>query len=417
MDTVWIHDLAKPEFSPQMQKILDSMGGRAPACVFEVDALLEAASKQADGLTDFGDPWFREPLGVLCDALNNEVALSPQGRVSLFMQFVTLLKNRLRMEDLLRRHPEIHDVPVEQPVIITGFFRTGSTHLHNTLAANPALRYLPMWEAFEPVPPPGETAKDTAPRIDRMAKSLGFLHTAMPFYKRMLDCTPTYAHEELNLLAMSFSSMYFEVLVTAPSFREWYLSHDQTPAYAYLKKSMQVMTWLRGGERWLLKCPQHLEQLRPLMNVFPDASVVFTHRDPVAVIASMATMMCYTQRMTSPSPDPAEVGRYWASRIGNMADGCLRDRAAVPAAHSLDVLFDDFMADEAGTVRRIYEMAGQPYTPEAQKVTEEYLASHGRSRHGRLEYRLSDFGLDAAELRAMVSSYTARFGVREVTIR
>lgn len=416
MDTVRIHDLADPEFSPEVREVLAAMGTMAPTDAFDPDVLLEAASKQSGGLSDFGDPWFRQPLGVLCTALRQEAGLSPAGRTALYFQLVELLQNRLRIEDLLRRHPEIHDVPIERPIIITGLFRTGSTHLHNTLSADPALRHLPMWEATEPVPPPGETPDDPGPRIARIGSTLQFMDSAMPYFRRMLDCTPTYAHEELNVLALSFSSMHFETQVMVPSYRDWYLATDQTPAYAYLKRAMQVMTWLRGGERWVLKCPQHLEQLRPLLNVFPDAHVVFTHRDPVAVVASMATMICYALRMNTASPDPAAVGAYWARRIGNLLDGCLRDRALVPAERSVDVLFDEFMADEAGTVRRVYEVTGQPYTSGAQRATGEYLTSHRRGRHGRVDYRMADLGLDTAELRAAVAAYNARFGVREARV-
>jgi hypothetical protein len=388
------------------------MATMAPACALEPAALMEAATAQTD-LTDFGDSGFREPLEILCTSLRDEAGLSPAGRTAQFFQFVELLKNRLRIEDLLRRYPEIHDVPIERPIIITGLFRTGSTHLHNILSADPSIRSVPLWEANEPVPPPGETADDPGPRIERATGTLDFMHVAMPHFKRMLDFTPTYAHEELNLLALSFASMHFETQVMVPSYRDWYLSADQTPAYAYLKKTMQVLTWLRGGQRWLLKCPQHLEQLGPLRTVFPDAAVVFTHRDPVAVTASMATMVCYAMRMSTASPDPAGVGKYWAERIGNLLDGCLRDRDLIPAEQSIDVLFHEFMADEIGTVRRIYEMAGQPFTPEARASIEEYLKSHRRGRHGRVDYRLSDLGLDPAERRAALTAYTTRFAVRK----
>ncbi|GHH79018.1 putative sulfotransferase [Streptomyces sulfonofaciens] len=419
MDTVRIEDLAEPRFSAEVREIFDAMATMAPSVAFEPDVLMEAATTQTD-LDDFGDPGFREPLDVLCRSLEIEAGLSASGRTATFFQLVELLKNRLRIEDLVARHPEITRIPIERPIVITGLFRTGSTHLHNVLSADPALRELQLWEANEPVPPPGESLDDPTPRIARTTSTLELMHNAMPHFKRMLDFTPTYAHEELNVLALQFASMHFETQVMVPSYRDWYLSNDQTPAYAYLKRAMQAMTWLRGeraGRRWILKCPQHLEQLRPLMNVFPDARVVFTHRDPAAVTASMATMVCYALRMSTARPDPAAVGKYWAERLGNLLDGLMRDRDVVPAEQSLDVRFHEFMADEKGTVRRIYEMADQPYTHEAQAAVEEYLAGHRRGRNGRVDYRLSDLGLDVSERRAAFAGYVSRFGLKDETVR
>ncbi|WP_255955084.1 sulfotransferase family protein [Streptomyces odontomachi] len=418
MDTVHIEDLAQPEFSPEVREIFDAMATMAPNLPFEPSALLEAATEQT-GLSEFGDPSFKEGLGVLCEALENEAGLSDSGRTAQYFSMVELLKNRLRIEDLVRQHPEILEVPIEKPIVITGLFRTGSTHLHNVLSADPAMRELQLWEANEPVPPPGEALDDPAPRLARAAGTLDLMHKAMPHFKRMLDFTPTYAHEELNVLALEFASMHFETQVLAPSYRDWYLAQDHTPAYAYLKRAMQVMTWLRGekaGTRWILKCPQHLEQIRPLMNVFPDARVVFTHRDPVAVTASMATMVCYALRMTTATPDPHAVGKYWAARLQDLLDGCMRDRELVPAEQSIDVRFHEFMADETGTVRRIYETVGQPYTAEAQAAIEEYLATHRRGRHGRVDYRLTDLGLDVDERRAARAEYLARFDLREENV-
>jgi Sulfotransferase family len=415
VDTVHIEDLADPQFSPEVQEIFGAMATMAPTVAFDPDVLMEAATTQTN-LDDFGDPGFREPLGVLCRSLETEAGLSASGRTAQFFQLVELLKNRLRIEDLIRRHPEIAEVPIERPIVITGLFRTGSTHLHNVLSADPALRELQLWEANEPVPPHGEALDDPAPRLARTTSTLELMHSAMPHFKRMLDFTPTYAHEELNVLALSFASMHFETQVMVPSYRDWYLSNDQTPAYAYLKRAMQVMTWLRGekaGRRWILKCPQHLEQIRPLMNVFPDAHVVFTHRDPVAVTASMATMVCYALRMSTEAPDPHAVGKYWSERLTNLLDGLLRDRDLVPAGQSTDVLFHEFMADEKGTVRRIYERAGQPYTAESEAAVEHYLTTHRRGRNGRVDYRLSDLGIDEAERRAALGAYMERFGLRE----
>ena len=160
-----------------------------------------------------------------------------------------LLKNRLLIEDLLRRHPEILEERIAAPIIICGLPRTGTTHLHNLMSADPALRSLPYWESLEPVlagseqPAPG--APD--PRKERTELALSFLEAVMPYFNRMHEMTVEHAHEEIQLLAIDFSTMLFETTAPMPMWRDAYLARDQRPSYAYLRKILQALQWLRGG--------------------------------------------------------------------------------------------------------------------------------------------------------------------------
>lgn len=402
-----LDDLGSPRFTPAVTEVLKAMAAMAPGCLLEPDALLAAARDQT-GLDDFGGTSFLEPLEVLCTALREEAGLSLYGLTAQYIQLVQLLSNRLRVEDLVHRHPEILDIEIKAPIVIAGMVRTGTTHLQNLLAADPALTHLPYWEAVEPVPPPGDAPGG---RLERTIAALDFVHEAMPHFRSMFDITPTHAHEDINLLALEMSSMHFEVQAMIPSYRDWYRAADQTFAYAYLKKALQVLTWLRGGDRWILKSPQHLEQLEPLLTVFPDAFVVITHRDPVAVTGSMATMICYALRMASDEIDPHAVGRYWAARGTDLLDRCMLDRDLLPPGQSIDVRFHEYMADNLAVVREIYRRSGQPYSPGARKALEDYLRDHERGRHGQVDYRLSDIGLDEDTLREQLSPYAERFGL------
>ena len=242
------------------------------------------------------------------------------------------MKNRLLIEDLLRRHPEILEERIVAPIVICGLPRTGTTHLHNLMSADPALRSLPYWESLEPVlaererPAPG--APD--PRRERTEMALSFLDAAMPYFKRMHEMTVEHAHEEIQLLAIDFSTMLFETTAPMPMWRDAYLARDQRPSYAYLRRVLQVLQWLRGGTRWVLKSPQHLEQFPALVDTFPDATFVVTHRDPVSVTASMVTMLAYTARLTRDRVDVEGIGHYWADRLERMLRP-LRRRARRPA--------------------------------------------------------------------------------------
>jgi hypothetical protein len=223
--------------------------------------------------------------------------------------------------------------------------------------------------------------------------------------------TTSHAHEEIQLMANDFSTMLFEAILPMPVFRDYYKAHDQTPHYEYLKTVLKVLTWQRGGERWVLKSPQHLEQFAPLTRVFPDAVFVLTHRDPVAVIASLATMNCYALRMHKDVIDIDEVARYWADRTEDMLRKCVDDRDLLTADRSMDVAFHDYMRSDIGVVERIYELAGQPLTPDSRAAMDAYVAAHPRGRHGRIDYRISDFDIAPAELRERLRFYTDRFGV------
>ncbi|MCU1463990.1 MAG: hypothetical protein JWO37_4065 [Acidimicrobiales bacterium] len=412
-DVVEIDDLADPKLPDEVVALQRMLAEIAPTMALEPGPRRAAATEET-GLADFGDPAYETRLAVLCDALRAEGNLSPAGHVGACVQLTALLKNRLLIQDLLTRHPEIHDVEIARPIVIAGLPRTGTTHLHNLLAADPALRSLPYWESLEPVlaeserPAPGEPD----PRLARTDATVATINAAMPYFKRMHEMTTEHVHEEIQLLAIDFSTMLFETMALIPSWRDHYLAHDQTPSYRYLETVLKVLTWLRGGERWVLKSPQHLEQFGPLMTVFPDATVVVTHRDPVSVTASMSTMAAYTARMSAASVDPHRVGRYWADRIQAMLGACVRDREALPADQSMDVLFHEFMADDLGTVERIYQLAGQPMAGPSRAALGQYLATHQRDRHGRVRYDLGPLGLDRDDLRRSLRPYGERFAVR-----
>jgi hypothetical protein len=206
--------------------------------------------------------------------------------------------------------------------------------------------------------------------------------------------------------------MLFEASYDVASYAAWYRSHDQTHAYRTLKVLLQVLQFLRpSGERWLLKSPQHLEQLGPLLTVFPDARLVQTHRDPVAVTASMATMAAYSRRTNYLHIDPHRVGTTWAERIELMLLANLRDRPQVPDDQVMDVRFHEYMADQWSVITDVYELAGLELTDDARQRLQTAIDDRPRGRHGRVEYHLDDLGIDGAERRAALRPYQERFRV------
>lgn len=399
-------DLSDPVYPPAAQPIRDGLAGYGANLDLTPAALLTAAAERT-GLDDFGDTAFRERLDVLCTALRDEAGLSDTGVAIAFEQLVGNLVNRLRLEALIAEHPEIEDVEIERPIIICGLPRTGTTHLHNLLAADPALRHLPYWESLEPVPGPGEDTPQ--PRRDRCGAGLELVNTSLPEFRRMHDMTVDHAHEEIQLLANDISGMLFETTYYVPSFAAHYKTHDQAASYRYVKRSLQAMQWLRGGTRWVLKSPQHLEQFPTLAATFPDATFVVTHRDPVEVTLSMMTMICYATRMAVTRPDVAQLTGHWLGRIDDLLAGCIRDRDVLPAGQSIDVRFDDFMADERGTLADIYRLADQPFGDDVRAAMTDFLTEHPRGRYGGVIYDAADLHLDPRALAERFRGYRERF--------
>jgi hypothetical protein len=229
---------------------------------------------------------------------------------------------------------------------------------------------------------------------------------------------PDHIDEDMSLMQLDFSSYYLESLIQmAPKWRDYYLAHDQTPHYEYLKTALKVLTWYRGPRQWVLKCPQHLENLGPLMTVFPDATVVVTHRDPVAVVQSFATILAFTGRTGFRKLDVDAIFEYWSQLAQRFLAAGIRDAHLVPADQRVDVYFDKYMADQMGTVAEVYERAGIGFTDGVRAQIQAYVDAHPRYKHGSIVYDIrEDFGLTPEQVREKFRFYLDLYPVKaEVT--
>ena len=200
------------------------------------------------------------------------------------------------------------------------------------------------------------------------------VNTVMPHFSLMHEMTTDHVHEEIQLLANDVSTMLFETLADVPRWRDYYRAHDQTPHYQYLAIQLKAMQFLRGGRRWLLKSPQHLEQVPVLDRVFPGSIVVFTHRDPVPVALSMVAMITYSARMHRRPVPVEQIAHSWIDRLEQMLNALVRDRDTIGPDRSIDIRFDDFMADEIGVAEKVYDLAGEPFTEPARNAVADYLS-------------------------------------------
>ncbi|MFO1467761.1 MAG: sulfotransferase [Steroidobacteraceae bacterium] len=410
---IHIDDLGEPRLSEVQAGAL--AWGETVEVDFSEQAILGAA-RERTGLADFGAEDFRERLRVLREAWNGDPEITRFHRTVLHGYLVRYASNRLLIHDTLARHPQILEERIERPIIVVGLPRSGTTHLVNLLAADPRLHSLPLWESCEPVPLPGETASGDAtdPRYQRCAAAWAGMQQVTPLIAAMHPMNPDHIHEELELMGPDFASYNFEWLGITPQWRDHYYAHDQAPHYAYMKIVLRLLQWRRGQrKRWVLKCPQHLEQLPVLIRTFPDATVIFTHRDPVAVIQSTVTMQAYTQRMNRRHMALRELMTYWSDRIEHLLRACVRDRSVVPAERSIDSPFHAFMADQMGTMARVYTTAGIELDATALTHLERYIAAHPRGKEGQVLYDLRrDFDADPAALHERFRFYFDHHPVR-----
>ncbi len=407
-----IDDLFDPQLT-QAQVAALAYGDAHPVSLTE-NAVLTAARKWT-GLADFGPDDFRERLNLLLNEWDADADLTNLSRANLYNYTVRYASNRLLIQEALNRDPSIHDEVIDSPIIIAGLPRSGTTHLVNLIAADPRLQSLPLWESYEPVPLPGEQSLPGGidPRYQRCADAWAGMQAVTPLLATMHPMNPDHIHEELELMGPDFASYNFEWLSFVPGWRDHYYSTDQTPHYEYLKTVLKLLQRRHGARRWVLKCPQHLEQLPVLKAVFPDAFVAITHRDPVAVIQSAVTMQAYTARINRKRFDAATIITYWSDRVEHLLRACMDDRQVWPAEQSVDVPFHQFMADDLATAERILAKAGLPMTDQSRQAVAEYVASHPRGKEGRMIYHLErDFGVNPDVLRERFAFYFDAFPVK-----
>jgi hypothetical protein len=389
--------------------------GESQKVTLTVEAVLAAAAEQT-GLDDFGPTDFHERLALWLAEVDDDPNRTGLGRLIHWNDCVRYAASRLRIRDLLKRHPEIHDQRINQPIIVIGLPRSGTTHLVNLIASDQRLRSMPLWEGQEPVPDPREKPGPDGvdPRWHRCQAIWERMRAASPLLASMHPMEPDHIHEELEFLLPDFTSYNLDWVVRAPRWRDYYLAHDQTPHYqGALLTGLKILQWFKPRERWVLKCPQHLEQIGPLMKTFPDATIVRTHRDPVSVLQSAITMQTYAARTSYKSTDPEWYLAYWHDRIRRLLEASVRDRNLLPKDRVVDVYFDRFMKDDLGTVERIYDVAGFPMTSEAHAWMQAYIDAHPRGKEGQVVYDLrKDFGAEPDVLREAYRFYFDVFDVK-----
>jgi hypothetical protein len=406
-----IRDLAEPDYPEAGRAAIEAI--EATPFEFTREAIVAAARAECDG-PFFEDEGTLERLEEYLEAVRADEDQSRIGRFQITQYAKRNLIQRSRLEALFVEHPEIADLPIERPLIIAGLPRSGTTHLLNLISADERLRSLRYWESLEPIP--SLASRRGEAEDDRRSNGLAQLavqNAMMPLFKNMYDVENEGIHEEVELQHMCMSTLLMGAMAVVPDWLESYFERDQRPHYAFLKRAIQALQWLEPRERWILKSPQHLAFVPALIDVFPDATLVVTHRDPVAVFSSWATMFTYAARFSRSPVRPHECAEYALQLMKCQLDALVRDAQHLPPERTEHVYFHAFMADDFGTLERIYARAGLDLDAKTRGAMEHYIATHPRGRHGRILYDIEeDFGIERDRVYALFEDYMQAFPVR-----
>ncbi|MEE2675274.1 MAG: sulfotransferase [Myxococcota bacterium] len=378
----------------------------------DIDALVEEAREKVD-LRDFGDESFREPLGVLVDALENEANLNDVGRGTQHARIVDSLATRLMTEDYIRRHPEILEEDLGEPIVIVGLARTGTTRLHRLLGSGPAFQVARWWEVRYPAPFPGSDWRREDPRIAAAHAEVKATLEAVPALAAVHPWDPEGADEEVMLLEHTFLSWVPESAAHVPSYQRWLNAQDLTDAYRYLARFLRFVQWQkkesgRGGGRWILKSPFHLAYIDPLFEVFPGGRVIQTHRDPLETIPSAASMYRSLHALNTDVVDSHWVGEAVRSRYHAALERCMRARERYAPERFIDVDYRAVGRDAIGEARRIYEWLGLELTGDAERAMRQWSQDNARERRAAHEYTLEEFGFTREGLASDFAEYRQR---------
>jgi hypothetical protein len=402
-------DILAPNEDPRLSDHSIDSSARASnrESPFDETALLADARAEA-GLADFGPPHHLAGLRALLRTYDGN-PFHEQGRVRNRRQVVRWLVTRLRVVDAWKRHPEIRARAIRQPWFLTGLPRSGTSALFNLLAADPSARALLNWEARIPEPLEGLAPGAPDPRRAALAASYERGRVEHTEFAKMHYTSVDTPEECVLLQGSSFSCVQTGVEVMLEPYGSWYRAQPLEALYGYYADLLRLLDWQRPGERWLLKSPAHLWGIRELFAAFPDACVVWSHRDPVASIASVCSMTHLLMRAWM-AVDPVTLGPRVLDFYASSLERGLAARAHCDPERIIDVHHDEIAVDPIAVAERVYARFGRPLAGDARRAIEAHARVHPKGEHGAHVYQLEDYGLTPEMVQRRFASCWERFG-------
>lgn len=386
--------------------------GLAEAPVFEREPLMARVSEEM-GLDDFGDDWFYEPYDRLVAALHSEARLNAAGEWAAMKQFEKMLRDRLWAEQWFARHPEILARPLPHPVIVIGPMRSGTTRMHRLLASDRRFSHMRSFETISPVPGPDFEFGTPDPRISLARRIMAVARLANPRTLNIHPTGPMEPEEELGLLVNSFWGMKNEAQWFVPSYGRWCETHDATGAYRQLARLLKLVGWsqqVSSLRSWLLKTPQHMLDLPALLEVFPDARLIFTHRDPLSVVGSAASLAWNQAIIYSDHADPTRIGEEWLRKTRLQIERMRAVRDRIPRERMIDVHYEEMEGDWCTAMGRVYEFLGLDIAPALEGMERYQRRTRSLKRHPH-HYSLEEFGLTSGRVLEELGDYVAAYDI------
>lgn len=370
------------------------------------ETLIDAAIKTT-GLDDFGCDTFREGLGVLIQDLNRDSDRPMEHRERNRADIICFLSDRLKVIKAHRDRPEIGNLEVKRPVFVMGIPRTGTTLLHNLLSADPARRSLLTWEITHVVPPPTTATLYCDPRALEMIEAHKEKLARDPGSGKYYRFSPILPHEDVFIMAHDFKTTMWEAYGKVPGYRDWIFETDVTSAYDYLKKFLQLHQADAPGP-WVLKAPSHALHIQNLLEVFPDARLVWSHRDPFTAVSSFCSLTRHANNTHAGRADLAWIGENCSWQAAEHANRILDAIDEMGDGSIIQVHYADMIRDPIGTVRQVYQALGDDFTPEAEAGTGAWVADNPQGKFGRHEYKMSEFGISKQKVEPLFERYLSR---------
>jgi hypothetical protein len=372
---------------------------------------LIAQARQATGLEKFDSDSFREGLDVYLADINE--GQPPESAVERVRQHaIQVLANRLKTTDYLDARPELLQRPVERPVFVFGLPRTGTTLLSNLLATDPARRSPLTWEIDDPVPPATTKTLYNDPRALARLEFEREMLEANPEMGKYYRSSAIYPNECVYFMAHDFKTLMLESRCTTLKYRDWLFQTDMTSAYEYHKRFLQLLQADAPGA-WNLKMPSHCLWLETLLKVYPDARLVWTHRDPFTSLGSFCSIIALSHRAFTAGPDLEMIGKNCLWQIQQHADRIMNFREKFGKDRIVDVHYAELTRNPIDTMRTLYGALGDEFTGDVEQHMQSWLDDNPQDKFGKHEYQLTQYGLDTAQAASVFERYLGEYEVEK----
>ncbi len=376
-----------------------------------LDSIVNAAITASGGHSDFGELPFREGLEQALNSLETEAQLNEIGRHIARDRMVLHTTNRLLYVADRKKYPAIAKEQIVKPVFIVGLPRTGTTILHDILSQDSSNRVPMTWECMFPSPPPERSSFGSDLRIARCQATFPDVEQMIPAFKTMHPMGAELSQECVTLMGDAMCTPLFHNQFRVPSYQDWVDAADFAPVYAFHQQQLQHFQWHCSGERWVLKTGAHMWGLGHLLQRYPDARIVFTHRDPVKSMTSYASLTALVRSMGSDSVDGEEIAEDWTRRLDRVLNHALDVRAqhAASAAKFYELFFPSFRGDQFAEVERIYEALGIEMSGAAADAMRAFIADNPQHKFGKHSYTAADYGIRPQAVRETFKRYIQHF--------